>query len=198
MMLYASTAWWNGQKSQANIIEKVQNKGLRYITGAFCTTPIHAMQIEAAIPPIALTLDYMVQRKAYAAQHFSTRHPVTHRLPTQHRSNDIRASDGLPFPEPHKHIGIHTSPANRTARETKNTKCTSIYKIGQHMLTNTEKIDKALEAPWHRVDEQVKVRIPKTLPGKSQKKRWAKRHKRLIRQIETKPEELIVYTDGSL
>ena len=117
MMLYASTAWWNGQKTQTNIIEKVQNKGLRYITGAFRTTPTYAMQIEAAIPPIALTLDYIVERKANAAQHFSARHPVTHRLPAQHRSNNIQESDGLLFPEPHKQIGAHTSPANRIARQ---------------------------------------------------------------------------------
>ena len=198
MMLYASTAWWNGQKSQANIIEKVQNKSLRYITGTFRTTPTYAMQIEAAIPPIAHTLDYIVERKANAAQHFSARHPVTHRLPAQHCSNNICQSDGLPFPEPHKCIRARTSPVNRIARETKNAKCTAIYKIGQHMLMNTERIDKALEAPWHRVDDRVKVRVPKTSPGKSQKKHWAKRHKHLIRQIETKPEGLVVYTDGSL
>ena len=102
MMLYVSAAWWNGQKTQTNIIEKVQNKGLRYITGVFHTTPTYVMQIEAAIPPIALTLDYIVERKANAAQHFSTRHPVTHHLPAQHRSNNIQESNGLPFPEPHK------------------------------------------------------------------------------------------------
>ena len=198
MMLYASVAWWNGQKTQTNIIEKVQNKGLRYITGAFCTTPTYAMQIEAAIPPIALTLDYIVERKANAAQHFSARHPVTHHLPAQHRSNNIQESDSLPFPEPHKQIGAHTSPANRIVRETKNAKCTAIYKIGQHMLRNTESIDKALEALWHRVDDRVKISIPKTLPEKSQKKHWAKRHKRLICQIKMKPEEMTVYTDGSL
>ena len=50
----------------AKHIETVQNRGLRYITGAFCTTPISAMQIEASIPPITLTLDYAVKRKANA------------------------------------------------------------------------------------------------------------------------------------
>ena len=110
MMLYASAAWWNGQKTQTNIIEKVQNKGLRYITGVFHTTLTYAMQIEAAIPPIALTLDYIVERKANAAQHFSARHPVTHRLPAQHHSNNIQESDGLLFPEPHRQIGTHMSP----------------------------------------------------------------------------------------
>ena len=198
MVLYASPAWWNGTASQAKHIETVQNRGLRYITGAFRTTPISAMQIEALIPPITLTLDYAVKRKANAIQHFSLRHPVTHRLPAQHWSNDIRTTDSLLFEEPHKAIGNHTRPKNRAARELKNAKCTPIYRIGQHILTNTEKIDKTAEAPWHRIDERVKIRVPPTVPGKPQKKEWAEQHKRLLRRIVSKPDEITVYTDGSL
>jgi len=198
MMLYASPAWWNGTANQAKHIEMVQNRGLRYITGAFRTTPIGAMQIEASIPPITLTLDYIVKRKANAIRHFGPRHPVTHRLPTQYRSNDIRAMDGLPFIDPHKAIGIGTRPENRIMREIKNAKCTAIYRIGQHILIDAERIDKNAEAPWHRVDDRVKISVPPSIPGRSQKKKWAERHKKLIRQVESKPGEITVYTDGSL
>ena len=118
---------------------------------------------------------------------------MTHRLPAQHQSNDIHATDGLLFEEPHKAIGNHTRPENRAARELKNAKCTPIYRIGQHILTNTEKINKTAEAPWHQIDEQVKIRL-----GKPQKKKWAEQHKRLLRRIVSKPDEITVYTDGSL
>ena len=97
MVLYASPAWWNGSASQAKTIEIVQNRGLRFITGAFRTTPISVMQIEASIPPINLTLNYINKRKANAIQHCNPRHLVTHRLPIQHRSNDVHATDGLPL-----------------------------------------------------------------------------------------------------
>ena len=198
MVLYASPAWWNGSASQAKTIEIVQNRGLRFITGAFRTTPISAMQIEASIPPINLTLDYINKRKANTIQHYNPRHPVTHRLLIQHQSNNVHATDGLLFKEPHKPISNRTRPENRAAREQKNAKCTPVFRIGQHMLTNTEKINKTAEAPWHRIDERVKIRVPLVIPGKPQKLKWATQHKRLLCKIETKPEELTVYTDGSL
>ena len=86
----------------------------------------------------------------------------------------------------------------RAVREQKNAKCTPVFRIGQHMLTNTEKINKTAEAPWHRIDERVKIRVPPAIPGKPQKLKWARQHKRLLRKIKTKPEELTVYTDGLL
>ena len=173
MVLYTSPAWWNSTASQAKHVEMVQNRGLRYITGAFRTTPISAMQIEALIPPITLTLDYTVKRKANAIQHYGPRHPVTHHLPAQHWSNDVHTTDRLLFKEPPKTIGNHMRPENRAARELKNAKCTPIYRIGLHILTNTEKINKTAEAPWHWIDKRVKIRTPPTITGKPQKKKWA-------------------------
>jgi hypothetical protein len=38
MMTYGSPVWWKGTKRQATILETVQNKALRQITGAFSTT----------------------------------------------------------------------------------------------------------------------------------------------------------------
>jgi hypothetical protein len=74
-----------------------------------------------------------------------------------------------------------------------------VYESGlQQARMDTERIDKTPEALWHQVDERIKVRVLGMMPSESQKKCWAKRHKCLICQVETKPEELIVYTDGAL
>ena len=198
MVMYASPAWWNGTKQQANIIEKLQNRALRWITRAFHTTPIGAMQIEASLPPISLVLDYTLDRKANAATHLNPRHPISQRLPLPHRSNDIRPTDGVLFQDPHRPIGANTRPENRATREQRNAKCTSIYKIGQQMVTNTERINRHAEPPWHRVDSRVTVRVPPPSPGKSPKKQWAKRHKSQLKRIEARQGELLIYTDGSL
>ena len=56
---YGSIAFWDGKSSTVkNTLERAQNKALRLITGAFKTTPIQALEIEASIPPINITLDY--------------------------------------------------------------------------------------------------------------------------------------------
>lgn len=43
-------------------LEVVQNKGLRIITGAFCSTPINSLEIEAGIPPILVRLRYLTEK----------------------------------------------------------------------------------------------------------------------------------------
>ena len=59
IMTYGSVAFWNG-KSPAlkSTLERTQNKALHFITGAFRTTPTTALEVEALIPPIDITLNY--------------------------------------------------------------------------------------------------------------------------------------------
>jgi hypothetical protein len=67
MMTYASTAWWNGSNSLVCPLSIMQNKAICHITGAFHTTLIYAMEIEASIPPVPLLLNYY---NDHAATHF--------------------------------------------------------------------------------------------------------------------------------
>ena len=55
----------NYHDSHADYLSSVQNKALRLICAAFRTTPIRAMEVEAALPPIRLQLDYLRKRAAY-------------------------------------------------------------------------------------------------------------------------------------
>ena len=127
MALYASPTWWNSMKAQPNPTEKVQNKALQYILGAFHTTLIYAMQIEALMPPILELPNYINDHKANTANHLHMCHPIAHHLPNPHRSHHITTEDGLLFQELHKPIGAHTSTASKQQHQIKNAKCTSLF-----------------------------------------------------------------------
>ena len=107
------------------------------------------MQIEASMPPILELLDYINDHKANAANHLHTHHPIAHCLPNPHRSHHITTEDGLPFQELHKPIGACMSTASKQQCQIKNAKCTNLIQIGQRIPTNTERIDKFAEPPWH-------------------------------------------------
>jgi ribonuclease HI len=46
----------------ARKLEVIQNKGLRIITGAFCSTPINSLEVEAGISPIDIRTKYLVEK----------------------------------------------------------------------------------------------------------------------------------------
>jgi ribonuclease HI len=43
-------------------LEVVQNKGLRIITGAMCSTPINSLEIESGIPPLHVRAKYLAEK----------------------------------------------------------------------------------------------------------------------------------------
>jgi hypothetical protein len=129
MALYASLAWWDSRKQKANIIEKIQNKALQWITGAFRT--MAALQVEASIPPISIALDYINSRKAATIHHYPNNHPVKQQYPPTLRNCTPDQEDRIMVQTLHRPIGPRTMPTNRTRRELKNTKCTPIYSIVQ-------------------------------------------------------------------
>ena len=73
---FGSEIWWNGQKSQSNPLQKIQNQALRKIAGAFRTTPIAALEAEIGLFPVDIRLE--LRRKNYATHLFSL--PDSHSL----------------------------------------------------------------------------------------------------------------------
>jgi hypothetical protein len=59
---YGAEIWWQGQKTMIKSLETLQNKAIRSILGAFKTTPIAALEAEAAIPPTGLRLNQLKRR----------------------------------------------------------------------------------------------------------------------------------------
>ncbi len=83
---YGSVAFWDGKSSAVkNTLEHMQNKALCFITGAFKTTPIHALEIESSIPPINITLNYYTECYATCTQRLNHSNPVMCHIPDHHR-----------------------------------------------------------------------------------------------------------------
>ncbi len=115
IMTYGSVAFWNG-KSPAlkSTLECTQNKALHFITRAFRTMPTTALEIEASIPPIDITLDYYTTCYMTHTNRLDPSNPIMCRIPKQYRENILTTSTPLPcFPptpkEPHGTIPHKTT-----------------------------------------------------------------------------------------
>jgi hypothetical protein len=106
MMTYGAPTWWRNKKLHTNLLSRIQNIALRRISGAFHTTPAYAMQLECSIPPIDLTLDYIVQRSALHFARLDTDNPILSRLPPDKQifipSNTNTPPPPHPYPSPEK------------------------------------------------------------------------------------------------
>ena len=51
-----------GDSKSVNNLDKIQNKNLRLITGAFKSTPINVMQVECKLPPLSIRFSYLKER----------------------------------------------------------------------------------------------------------------------------------------
>ncbi|KAF8631305.1 hypothetical protein AX17_005137 [Amanita inopinata Kibby_2008] len=64
IMTYGAVLWFQPGLCSANKhlgkLQVTQNLALRFITGAFCTTPIGPMEYLSGIPPIKLTIHHLV------------------------------------------------------------------------------------------------------------------------------------------
>src|SRR5258708_3215126 len=93
---YSSVAFWDGKSSFIkSTLECTQNKALHIIMGAFKTTPISALKIEASIPPINITLDYYTKQYATCTHKLNPTNPVICQIPEQYRGNIL-----IPSPPP--------------------------------------------------------------------------------------------------
>jgi hypothetical protein len=108
------------------ILETVQNKSLRQVTGAFSTTPIRAMEIEASIPPIAHHLDYANRRAAI--RFLRLPHPSDLGSPPAtsppHEPPNLQSP---PFSIPHRNYRNRNNYDAETLVNRKKTECTNIW-----------------------------------------------------------------------
>ena len=65
---YGSQVYDGGSESSLKRLECLQNKCLRLITGAFCTSPIRALQVDCNVVPLWLRRIEMTLRYAMRVQ----------------------------------------------------------------------------------------------------------------------------------
>ena len=102
---YASTAWTTAAKSNTKKLDKVQNKGLRIITGGMKTTPLTEMEKTTGLQTLEERRDERVYRQAEKMRRLPA-HPLQEKLqqPTKNRLvrkslNHISKSLKVRFPD---------------------------------------------------------------------------------------------------
>ncbi len=83
---YDAEIWWNNQKSYLVKLRKLQNAALRKILGAFRTSSIDAMQIEAEIPPMKMQLDQKCKNYAIRIVELPEKHSIRKRTSISYSS----------------------------------------------------------------------------------------------------------------
>ena len=74
---YGCQVYWKDQSFVKSQLQSLQNLGLRKILGAFRTTPIAPMEVEAAIPPPNIRLNSALRKYAFRAQALlAWNHPI--------------------------------------------------------------------------------------------------------------------------
>ena len=79
---YEVPIWWDNQKSLLNKYQKLQNLALRRILGAFKTSPIMAMKLEAAIPPPKIRFNKICMNYSLRIMQLFKNHPIKTRVST--------------------------------------------------------------------------------------------------------------------
>jgi len=73
---YGSIIWWKGQVGLRTKLQSLQNLGLRKILGAFRTSPITSIELEASLPPIDVRLNATVRQYAFRLAKLAPNHPI--------------------------------------------------------------------------------------------------------------------------
>jgi Reverse transcriptase (RNA-dependent DNA polymerase) len=132
-ILYACPTWWNNKKNQALPLEKIQRKALCLVCAAFKTTPTHALEIEASIPPLKHQAYLMSRRYAIRLNKLATSNAIVQRLPAEWRNNQEPT-----FPPP-----ISTSVPKNKPKST-------LQKLSVHTSHDHERITPFATPPWSR------------------------------------------------
>ncbi len=78
---YRVPIWWNNQKHLLEKFQRLQNTALRTILGAFKTSPIKTMEIEAAVPPPRIRFKKTCYNYTIRIMQMNSIHPIIERVP---------------------------------------------------------------------------------------------------------------------
>lgn len=179
ILTYTSAAWWTGKQHHIQILNKVQNRTLHLICAAFHTTPIHALEIEASIPPLGLHLDSLTKKTAICFNKLSTNNPIIQWLPDEWCNG---ANPSVPPPLP------------TTTLSSK--KPTQLQKTATHTSPQHERIFPFLLPPWRKTSTDYKGHLTINIDT-SDKDDVIRAHNSFLDLAWLLPNALLVYSDGS-
>ena len=184
VMEYGAAVWWKGKKSHAGKLERVQNKALVKICAAFRTSPVAALQVEAAIKPISHHLDTVIERVGIRLMKLSVSNPVMERINIWPRTMEMERRVPLP-------------PVPRCNRRQMPFPQTCLGRISSFITPHHERIGGQVEPPWELAGEKFRDRVKVITKPSGDTKAVVREHKRQVRQLSANPNALVIYTDGS-
>jgi ribonuclease HI len=186
---FGAEIWWNGQKGYATKLETVQNSALRKILGAFRTTPIVALQTEAALPPVHVRLQHAQRRYAIRILTMPKDHPIRRQCPVTFPPNHWYELDLAPEDKRWRKWN-EISPTNKPF-------CTRLIRILSYLnewIEDGSEVEQySLEdcPPW--AETLVQTRI-----SHKTKEAEAKAHVKQAALLSQRTRNLLTYTDGSM
>ena len=77
---YGVPVWWNNQKNMLKKFQKLQNIALRKMLGAFKTSSINTMELEASIPPSKVKFERICKNYAWRTLQIHENHLIKLRV----------------------------------------------------------------------------------------------------------------------
>ena len=187
VMTYASPVWWDGRKKHANKLTQVQNACLQHICAAFCTTPIHALEIDSTTPPTSLILDCLSSNTALRLHKLARTNPIHLRLPREWQGYD------LTYPAP------ALPPDKFHPRSRKPPKMTCLTRLALHSSPAIPHIDIFAIPLWSHTISTFSPRLSvRSTNYEDDKEKAAEAHIKHIHGFQSDPLHILAYSDGSL
>ncbi|KAG9087494.1 hypothetical protein FRC06_002515, partial [Ceratobasidium sp. 370] len=181
VLTYGSAIWYSGARQSTLIknLERVQNAGLRWLLGAFRTSPTNAMEHLASILPMHVALHRLSENYATRLRKIPISSEVARRLPVAWDTHDP------------------TTPQPRRPRASKPT---VIHRLAEQAHPNIEHIQPYLDAPWerpHPFGNRIAVTCPPASCTRDERKAYVRQVQERIWVLDRTPGALACFTDGS-
>lgn len=182
VLTYGSVIWFHGsrQKSLIRLIEHTQNAGIRWLLGAFHTSPVPAMEHVASIPPIHITLQRLSYNASTRLRCLPGKSEVAQHLPRGWDTHNPSAPLSAPL-------------------------CKSQSKRSpiQHLASLSDSCAEFtlpyLIAPWegpHPWNSRLKIRHPRSNASRDERKFYLEETRARIAALATNG-SIVCYSDGS-
>ena len=221
---YGVPVWWKNQQFLLDKFEKLQNSALRKILGAFRTSPIAAMKIEAGIAPVSVRFEKLCKNYALRILQMQSSHPVKQRAsfnsPFSSENNGINLAkidnfqlanwnQDISYSESETEPEFHSQKTRKTRRKKKKKKkkkkyTSQIFKICSHLKEQFDSISSSSSSDCEVEQFDSNWTFPwqksaiKTEIYSDDKNAAASKHKDKILAIQQNhSENIIIYSDGS-
>ena len=147
---FGAEVWWRGQKGYADKLQQLQNPASRQILGAFRTSPIIQMELEASLPPTSIRLQQKCRK--YALQ--------TMTLP-EHHTKWQRISTTFP-PEFSSGIEVDIQQQDWATTNSKYSQLWRIHNTIANLTPSTtylKRFDHTANPPWFQLLDKTRISI---------------------------------------